>query len=776
MTLPRTSYRIIILLYSLIPIVTPGFSALDANGSKFLVIALLNLFTCLFLISQKDTRELKSFQEEFFTRTFGFVFLLFLLISLLSFIKAINIPEAIIQFSKTFTVFSSVFILFLIFRTDSRYFRQFMIIMAIVLLFDCLTVFSGITFYILGRIRGISDIMSVYSNKNILASAIFVKIPVAMWLHIYGQGRWKRAGLVLLLFAFMATLFMSSRAFYIGLIFLTCFFVLYSSISYNRSGNRVHIRNLVGFGSVLLIAIIVFTFSQQVLYPRIHDRYNSTIIERLGSISGEEGSIRLRLETWSNTVQLIRENPLAGVGTGNWKIAELKMENQVATGFSYMYKAHNDFLEFTAETGLPGGLVYSALFIIPFVLFIRRWKGKTFEVNEYLLLPVLGLFCYCFDAFFNFPADRPEIQVIFSAYLAGVMAFYPFQVVKKMSFPELRIPLITLFILLMGSVAFILLSNFYSARYQEISRQDLEGKKYSHSAAYMISRFPLIPNLDVAGAPISVIKAGYLLHERKYAQVIGLLKNDRSSPYDSRPEYFMALAYEKLGDTTNELDCLVKSIELKPFYYNSVRKICRIYDDRKDYSSALSCLNHYLSRQKDNKDAWFYCSVLWEKSGKPGKSQNAVDSALVYIPADTVLMNRRTGVLQRIRLMPYQAIVDSGLSYSRNKEYAEAIRCFTELLNRDSSLSLLYEYRGECYYFTRDFSKCIADLNMAIKAKPFEGSLYNYRGASLHFLGRDSEACRDFERGKKLNDPNAAGNYSKLCVPGTQKTKIPNNH
>ena len=44
----------------------------------------------------------------------------------------------------------------------------------------------------------------------------------------------------------------------------------------------------------------------------------------------------------------------------------------------------------------------------------RKQNVKRFDL---LFLSVFGLLAYSFDAFFNFPQDRPEIQSLFAIYL-----------------------------------------------------------------------------------------------------------------------------------------------------------------------------------------------------------------------------------------------------------------------------------------------------------------------------------------------------------------------
>jgi putative inorganic carbon (hco3(-)) transporter len=760
---PKLSYSIIILLYAVVPVFTPNFSTIDSNGPKFLALAVLNLLSYLYLLSQKDLKTNQTGQNEFFTKSFGFLYVLFLIFSLLSFIKSINILESIMQFAKTFTVFSSVFILFIFIKTDKRFLRQLMVILLLVLLIDCLSVFYNIYLFVIGSLKKIDEVKSIYSNKNILASAIFVKIPIAIWFHLYGQGNWKRVGLVILLFAFLGILFISARAFYVGLILLTLVYLIFIGIRYIQTRDRNFIKIFIQYSAALLIAVLIFSLIQATLYPSKKGQFETNISERMKSITGDIGSSG-RIPFWLNTLELIKENPLMGVGTGNWKIAELKMENQMITSYIYMYKCHNDFLEITSETGLLGAITFIWLFLFPVLLFVKKIMNKANDdVYQYLLVPVFGILCYGVDAFFNFPSDRPEIQGLFAIYLAANLCFFPVNLYKNRPSRNFRIFYSVLFILLMSFCVYILVNNFISFRYQRIVYEEIKIKKLKHNSTYICNGLPFIPSITAIGEPITVVKARYLFNDQKYEQVISVLKNDKSSPYDGRQEYFLAMSYEKLGDTVNALAFLDKMLKLKPYHYDFVGKACNILERHGNYQTAVVYLSDYLVKEKSETKPWYYLSTLYEKLNDTSKSLTTIDTALKYLPNDTILKKRKAYLVAIQKQKPYEQQINSALNFYKNADYKNAIKAFTQIINIDTSMRRFYEYRGISYFYLHEYRKCIADLNIILQWKPSAGSFYNIRGICFHYLGNDNEACRDFEMAKQLNDRDAMVNSSKFC-------------
>ena len=205
-------YGLILLGYSFITVLTPNLNTLDSNGPKFYTLALLNMVAFILLLVGRRLNPKQEFFGSFFRNRIGFVYTLFLVVSLISFSKAINIHESILHFSKLFTVFSAAVIVSVILREHRRYLYLVATVLSLLLIYDSLTVFYSIIVLKMNP----SFIISIYSNKNILASSIFVKIAFVLWLIAFGKWWVKIPGFLILVIALLALLYMKTRAFYIG--------------------------------------------------------------------------------------------------------------------------------------------------------------------------------------------------------------------------------------------------------------------------------------------------------------------------------------------------------------------------------------------------------------------------------------------------------------------------------------------------------------------------------------------------------------------------------
>jgi putative inorganic carbon (hco3(-)) transporter len=773
----KLSYYLLLLGYVLVPVLTPNFYTFDSKGPKFLALAILNLISFVVFLSDHDYTKRAEIRTGFFKSFIGIIYTLFMAISLLSFFNAINLNESILNFGILFTVFASTYILFVIFRSNRNYLLHAAMALNLLLLFDCLTVFYSMLQFMGGQVETIYDIKSVYSHKNILASAVFVKLPASIWLILYSVGWKKWLGYFVCLSAVMATIMLSTRAFYLGLVLLIIALVSFAIIRFFGARKRSQLRVIVRWAGLFLLVLLIFVTAQRLLSPKTDTiAGNLGIVSRLSSIRADESSTNARLGSWKRSLTLLLEHPVLGVGTGNWKVQVLKYETPTLTDYVYMCKNHNDFLEIFAETGIFGGLAYLSIFVLILFGFVKAsLKSGSDDQLKFLFFSAFGILAYSVDAFFNFPADRPEIQTLFAIYVASAAAFaatgsinsFPvidrFPVFQKMirSLPGKSIA--AFFILLLTGIIWILVMFVQSLHYQRYAIEDTHNGIYKHSSAFMMEGFPSIPDLHITGEPIAVNKARYLINEKRYQDAINILFPDHSSPYDSRREYFLALAYFYLGMEDSALAYSYKVLEMKPLLFINVGKICNVLQERGDSQTPVKLVQDYLHQDKINNEAWLYMINLYEKSGKLDKSIEIMDSALKYLPADTLLLKNNIYLRDQVRVSPFKDILEEATAFYNQKNYSKALTGYTKIIKMDTTYFSSYEKRGMSYFYLKEYSKSIEDFDFLIKHKPGVGWYYNIRGSCYHYLLKDEAACSDFRVAMNQGDADGTANYRKFC-------------
>jgi len=152
-------------------------------------------------------------------------------------------------------------------------------------------------------------------------------------------------------------------------------------------------------------------------------------------------SMRERVNIWHNTLEMIKEYPLTGVGAGNWQIHFPKygldrfydVNYTITDGLTNFQRPHNDFLWVFAETGIFGFGIYCFIFITALFYLIKLIRKES-GLNKKLiwLFFFFTLLGYIFISLVDFPLERMEHQVILGLMLAFIASQYD-RMIKKRS-------------------------------------------------------------------------------------------------------------------------------------------------------------------------------------------------------------------------------------------------------------------------------------------------------------------------------------------------------
>ncbi len=806
---------IIILAYIFIVTFTPNWMALDTNATKFMTLSVLNLVAFVYLITNQEIRREPGMLLKFFTTNVGIVYTGFLVMNLLSFIPAINILESVLHFSKVFSVFTAAFILAVLLMRDIRYVKMILFVMTLLLIFDSVSVFYYIGKFINGEVSRISDIKTVYSNKNILASSIFVKLPFALSMLMFDKGRLKYLGWFALFFGMLATFFMATRTFYLGLILLTVAFLAYTLIHFLRRKEKKYLHQAGAYMAALVLSLVVFSYIQQYHYPGMREarieqrraarmeasegeetvssprarggRHVQPVTEQLATISWESGS-RNRTNAWIWSVEIIKQNPLLGIGTGNWKVNILEYENQQNTGFIYLYKAHNDFLENMAETGVIGGLLFISIFVLMGWNFIKQYRKRADDpgvLYRALFLAASGLAFYAVDAFFNFPADRPEILLLWVLYMSmgiaatiiqkeeaaadtGASPASDEQIVARAAAPSFGHPLLpkasaVLTMALMGTVIWILTINFQSSKMQRLIYQDIMAGELRHSSDQFVGHFPVIPNLSIWGESITSLKARYLMDEGKNEETVDILIDDLSNPWDARREFFLAMSYNNMGKYDSAMYFSEKAYHLKPYYFRNVHLLLTLMErnDRDDDIPAV--IDNYLETEKRTPQAWLYATGFYNRKGDLDKAWELIEEARQYLPRDSQIEQQYNFLYHHKFIVPNRLLFNEAMELYNANNFNAAIEKFNEYLEVVERDPNAFRILAFSYYRTERYEESIEAIERFGELHEDDGSLINLRGVCLRELGEMEAACREFEKAMRMGNASGETNYNNFC-------------
>ncbi|MBK5283793.1 MAG: sugar transferase [Bacteroidia bacterium] len=181
--------------------------------------------------------------------------------------------------------------------------------------------------------------------------------------------------LLLIIFLFLTVILLSARTSLFTCLFTSVVFAVITSV--RRNVFRTSFTIIIFLLSLFVIAewYAVKTYDRM---SQVTEVIHEVVEERKTSIPEAEknyNSVSIRVELWQQSLELIKENILFGVGTGDIKDELLKKYEKInfKPGVEKKLNPHNQFLHTAVALGLTGLFILILTFVVPFYLsFIRR--------------------------------------------------------------------------------------------------------------------------------------------------------------------------------------------------------------------------------------------------------------------------------------------------------------------------------------------------------------------------------------------------------------------
>ena len=98
---------------------------------------------------------------------------------------------------------------------------------------------------------------------------------------------------------------------------------------------------------------------------------------------------------------------------------------------------------------------------------------------------------------------------------------------------------------------------------------------------------------------------------------------------------------------------------------------------------------------------------------------------------------------------------DKGNLYVQERNYTEALKCYTQAIELDSNDPILYSNRSAMYYNLEDYDNAINDADKAISLKPNYPKAYLRKGNALQGKKLFNEALNTYNIGLKYDKNNS---------------------
>ena len=357
------NYFFLILLFFVIPL------------SKNLTVWMLFFFSIIVIFTADYTskiQDIKKNRKSFYILSFSFLYVLYIV----GLLNTSNFDYAFFDLEVKFSIFLLPIIFFLIkdsfFSKEfiAKYFQAYLLgiftnvcICFIVALYKFLfnAHSSDVFFYSSLSFFFHPSYFAMYLNFAIII-LLFVSFPNVKLLDE------KKGVLIVLQVLFSIFIFLlSSKAGIISLIIIYLFYILFIIFSQKRYKSGLLIFSVMTFGIVILLTTM----------PSIKERLKvafAALKNKNEAIKADGESSADRILIWETSVDIIKQNLVFGVGTGDVKDNLLNKYKEKGIDFAYQHKfnAHNQYLQTFIALGILGFLVLILGFLLPIIYSIKH--------------------------------------------------------------------------------------------------------------------------------------------------------------------------------------------------------------------------------------------------------------------------------------------------------------------------------------------------------------------------------------------------------------------
>ncbi len=497
-----------------------------------------------------------------------------------------------------------------------------------------------------------SRVFSTLGQPNWLAAYLCILLPFSIHKYLKSINKFSATSYLLLTLSYYSCLlFTKSKSGILAaiisiFIFSTIYFIKNPLSLRDISLKKGNLKNktslfkggpaIAGVGLILIFIVLSLTISNPIkdkIFPQKSTIYDLQSNNLLITPSGD-----IRKIVWHGGLDLFKKFPLLGTGIETFAYSYYwtrPIEHNLTSEWDFLYnKAHNEYLNYLATTGLIGTIPY--LLFISSVLFFLIKKSTSYDLQSTILCSFTSILITNIAGF--------SISIVSLFFFTLPIFIFPYQELKtNLKTKKFLIPIIIfVFIYMINQVISSYIADIYFAKsetkdshqeyqiaYQLISQANQLRPKEPNfyinlalSSAKMailtkdqqyIDQATKYADLSIAASPANInfwkqrAQVYYYLSSLKeeyFAQVVqSMLQAAKLAPTDAKIYFSLGQFLESASLPEEAITYYQKAIDLKSNYDHAYFALGQVYFDQKKYDLAKKNLELTLQYAPTNTDA-----------------------------------------------------------------------------------------------------------------------------------------------------------------------------
>ena len=430
---------------------------------------------------------------------------------------------------------------------------------------------------------------STFINKNMASHFVVMTLPISLVLFLFSN---KRLHAIFYSVAFFLgtwyLLYIKARQAYLAVIVEFLVLVLFLGLDFWKNKVRsvlhcLYIRKTKFFLAIMVLVSlsIAGNFTNQGWNANDDEKF-----KRLSAISIEGGNSRIPL--WINTIEMIKDHPLIGVGVDQWSehyplYYDKTIKDVAFNEKTRLQRVHNEYIETLASVGLIGYafLLWMLFYIVRYI--VVALSNANNKDRSIVLSSTLGIVGFAVVAFFSFPIQSylPAFMLMFFVAIVAQLNNPPTDSVLKIKDKYyLSSFVVAALLLYSGNFVYKLLS---AEHYYQKSLESYNMDYFDSGLEYSNVARKLSPNVWKHNQ----MNAVFLMKKNRFEEAIELLKKANFiSPYNIFSFFNLQESYARLGDIKQQMIVLEKILEIDPLNVKASSILVRAFYIQKKYKEA----------------------------------------------------------------------------------------------------------------------------------------------------------------------------------------------
>ena len=435
--------------------------------------------------------------------------------------------------------------------------------------------------------------------------------------------------------------------------------------------------------------------------------------------SAHVSTTRARLVLWDNSLRIIRDNPLFGVGLANWYI-HYPMYNRAAQTDSIFSTqsqpdfAHNDLLQLMTETSIVGFILYAGIFVIIFWRSLSAFRAtKDIGLKLRLICGMISIIAFMMNSLFTFPI-RMAIPPLFLMVILGLLVSLDLHTTKETS--RLVVPMnnYSCYTLIAVFCLFVISLTAFNFRMILADRHYLKSRYFNRIKDWQ-------PAKTEAQKAISYIPWRHMLW------------------------FELGRATDHLGLEDNAIEAYMNALKIHPNHLNSLLNLGYEYLKKKDFEQAIHPTRRALEIKPDLDKALF-------NMGKINEGKNQIKEAALNYQKSIKVNPTYAAAYFRLGL----------ISLKENRLIA-AQQQFEKALELKPGVSGVHFYLGIIYGQMNENQAAVAEFKKEIEINPRSAETFNNLGLISAKEEKWNEAVSLYKKAIGIN-PNLGAAQMNIAI------------